>query len=66
MKEWFKIIIGLIFLYLLNGCHSTKKLQTAIQRKDTVSVNMVNVNRTTSDSNSTVNTIKPAIAILDS
>lgn len=64
MKEWLKIIIGLIFLYLLNGCHSTKKLQTAIQRKDTVSENMVNVNVTSKDS--IVNTVNPAIAILDS
>ena len=64
MKKWFKIIFGLIFLYLLNGCHSTKKLQTAIQRKDTVSVNMVNANVNLSDSN--LNTKNPAIRILDS
>ena len=64
MKYWFKIFIGFTFLYVLNGCHSTKKLQTAIPRKDTASVNMVNVNIKPNDS--AVNTINPAFAILDS
>ncbi|HET7118614.1 MAG TPA: DUF4292 domain-containing protein [Hanamia sp.] len=60
MKYWFKIFTGLIFLYLLNGCHSTKKLQSAIQRKDTTLVNIaVNLNDSTADA-------KPASTILDS
>jgi len=35
MNYCFKIFIGIIFLYAFNGCRSTKKLQTAISRKDT-------------------------------
>ncbi len=35
MKTWSKIFIGVIVLYGSSGCHSTKKLQTAISKKDT-------------------------------
>ncbi len=35
MKYCSKIIIGIVFLYSFAGCHSTKKLQSAISRKDT-------------------------------
>ncbi len=60
MKYRLTIFLGIIFLYSLNACHSTKKLQTAIHRKDTALVNInVNLNDSFSD-------IKPALAILDS
>lgn len=35
MKTCSKIFIGIVFLYVLTGCHSTKSLQTAISKKDT-------------------------------
>ncbi|MDQ2719060.1 MAG: DUF4292 domain-containing protein [Bacteroidota bacterium] len=35
MKYCFKIFTGIVFLYSLASCHSTKKLQSAINRKDT-------------------------------
>lgn len=60
MKYWITIFLGIIFLYSLNGCQSTKKLQTAIQRKDTA---LVNVNINLNDSSDYT---KPALAILDS
>ncbi|HUZ59982.1 MAG TPA: DUF4292 domain-containing protein [Hanamia sp.] len=60
MKCWITIFLGIIFLYSLNGCQSTKKLQTAIQRKDTA---LVNVNINLNDSSDET---KPALAILDS
>ena len=36
MKYCLKIFIGMIFLYSFTGCRSTKKLQTAINKKDTI------------------------------
>jgi outer membrane lipoprotein-sorting protein len=36
MKTWSKISIGFILLYAASGCHSTKSLQTAISKKDTI------------------------------
>lgn len=60
MKYWLTLFIGIIFMYAFNGCRSTKKLQTAIHRKDTTLVNIaVNLNDTTSE-------IQPALAIIDS
>lgn len=59
MKYWLTLFIGIIFLYASNGCRSTKKLQTAIHRKDTTLVN-VSVNLNDSAAN-----LKPAVAILD-
>ncbi|MEO8960928.1 MAG: DUF4292 domain-containing protein [Ginsengibacter sp.] len=41
MKIWLKTIIGIIFLYGAIGCHSTKQLQTAVNRKDTEIVNTI-------------------------
>jgi len=35
MKNLFKIVFGILLLYSVNGCRSTKKLQTAINKKDT-------------------------------
>ena len=35
MNLCFRFFSGLFFLYVLSGCHSTKKLQTAINKKDT-------------------------------
>lgn len=35
MKFWFKLIIGVIFLYTGNSCRSTKQLQTAVNKRDT-------------------------------
>ena len=35
MKYGIKIFIGMALLYFFTGCHSTKKLQTAINKKDT-------------------------------
>jgi len=40
MKFWSKIFIGIVFLYAASGCHSTKKLQTAVSKKDTAIVKM--------------------------
>lgn len=40
MNYWFKIFIAAIFLYTASGCHSTKKLQTAINKKDAAIQNM--------------------------
>ena len=34
MKTWSLIIAGFIFLLIATGCHSTKSLQTAINKKD--------------------------------
>lgn len=36
MKTWSKIFTGLILLYTASGCHSTKSLQSAISKKDTI------------------------------
>ncbi|MDP4285874.1 MAG: DUF4292 domain-containing protein [Bacteroidota bacterium] len=36
MNFYFRIFIGIVFLYTINGCRSTKKLQSAISRKDTI------------------------------
>ena len=41
MKIWLKTIIGIIFFYGTIGCHSTKQLQTAVNRKDTQVVNTI-------------------------
>jgi len=38
--KYCKIFTAIIFLYLVPGCHSTKKLQTAVNKKDTAIVNM--------------------------
>ncbi|MEO6812416.1 MAG: DUF4292 domain-containing protein [Ginsengibacter sp.] len=35
MKICFNLLIGFVFIYTINGCRSTKKLQTAINKKDT-------------------------------
>ena len=35
MKRRSLIIVGIIFLFVATGCHSTKSLQTAINKKDT-------------------------------
>lgn len=35
MKHWFKMIFGCIVLYSMSGCHSTKQLQTAVNKRDT-------------------------------
>jgi hypothetical protein len=60
MKPWLTLFIGIIFLYAMNGCRSTKKLQTAVHRKDTVLVNIaVNLNDSTAD-------VTPALFVLDS
>jgi hypothetical protein len=40
MKHGLVIFGALVFLYAGSGCHSTKKLQTAINRKDTTRVDM--------------------------
>ncbi|HEY5367889.1 MAG TPA: DUF4292 domain-containing protein [Hanamia sp.] len=39
MNFWGKILLGVVFLYMVSGCHSTKKLQTAVNKIDTVSIN---------------------------
>ncbi len=36
MKFCFRVLIAIIFFHALNSCHSTKKLQTAINKKDTL------------------------------
>jgi hypothetical protein len=38
--KYCKIITAIVFLYLVPGCHSAKKLQTAVNKKDTAIVNM--------------------------
>ena len=38
--KYCKIFTAILFLYLVSGCHSTKKLQTAVNKKDTAIVNM--------------------------
>ncbi len=38
MNFWGKILLGVVFLYMVSGCHSTKKLQTAVNNIDTVSI----------------------------
>ncbi|MGN6533557.1 MAG: DUF4292 domain-containing protein [Ginsengibacter sp.] len=38
--KYFKILIGALILFFLASCHSTKKLQTAINKKDTAIVKM--------------------------
>lgn len=59
MKYWITIFMGIGFLYVLSGCHSTKKLQTAINRKDTAVVNVhVKINE------SSIN-VDTALVILD-
>jgi hypothetical protein len=35
MKYWIRIVSGIILIYSVSSCRSTKKLQTAISRKDT-------------------------------
>lgn len=40
MRHWFKVFTGIIFLYAVSGCHSTKQLQTAVKKRDTTVVNM--------------------------
>lgn len=35
MNFWVRIFIGVLSLYIFSGCRSTKKLQTAINKKDT-------------------------------
>ena len=35
MKYWITIVSGIILIYSVSSCRSTKKLQTAISRKDT-------------------------------
>ena len=39
MNFWIKILFGVVFFYMVTGCRSTKKLQTAINKIDTVSIN---------------------------
>ncbi len=36
MKSWSKIVIGIVLLDAAVGCHSTKSLQSAISKKDTI------------------------------
>ncbi len=38
--KYFKYLIGIVVLFALASCHSTKKLQTAINKKDTAIVKM--------------------------
>src|SRR6185312_6653594 len=38
--KYLKILIGVFILFALAACHSTKKLQTAINKKDTAIVKM--------------------------
>jgi len=38
MKYLIRIVFGIILLYSVNGCTSTKKLQTAVNKKDSVVV----------------------------
>lgn len=60
MKYWVTLFMGIIFLYASNGCRSTKKLQTAVHRKDTALVNIaVNLNDSAAD-------VKPALTVLHS
>ncbi len=35
MKYWITIVCGIILIYSVSSCRSTKKLQTAVSRKDT-------------------------------
>lgn len=49
MKYLIKIFLGIILLYSINSCRSTKKLQTAINKKDTQVV-VVNQRATNTDS----------------
>jgi len=39
MNSWGKILLGVVLLYSISGCNSTKKLQTAVNTIDTVSIN---------------------------
>jgi hypothetical protein len=54
-----KILIGVVILFALASCHSTKKLQTAINKKDTAIVKMP-----VKSSDSSFNKI-PAVEVLD-
>jgi len=38
--KYFRILTGVVILFAFAGCHSTKKLQTAINKKDTAIVKM--------------------------
>jgi hypothetical protein len=49
MKYLIKIFFGIILLYSINSCRSTKKLQTAVNKKDTQVV-VVNQRATNTDS----------------
>lgn len=40
MKYWFKVFIGIVFFYVESGCHSTKQLQTAVNKRDTAVVDI--------------------------
>lgn len=40
MNFWSRIFIGIVILYAVSGCHSTKKLQSAVTRKDTAIVKL--------------------------
>ena len=40
LMKLFRILIGIVLLYSTSGCHSTKKLQTAINKKDTAIVKL--------------------------
>ncbi len=46
-SKFFLVFIGMIFLYVGEGCRSTKKLQTAVNKKDTLVVNPPKVNNDT-------------------
>ena len=59
MKRYFKILTGFFLLYTASGCHSTKKLQTAISKKDTTVVTIVPLKK-----DSTLNTVDARDALI--
>ena len=52
MKTWSIIFVGIIFLFAAMGCHSTKSLQTAINKKDTSVLNNPVINKDSSSEKS--------------
>jgi hypothetical protein len=46
MNFWVRIFFAVIFFNVMAGCHSTKKLQTAVNKIDTVSIKNIEVNNT--------------------
>jgi len=63
MKKWIEIALGVVLFYSISSCRSTKKLQTALSKRDTqiVANSTTNINDSLRGASEVLNSIKKNI-----